>query len=331
MSQSKQFIGVDLGGTNYSVGIARADRSIVAKATFPTLSEEGPHRVLARIGDSITQLLEPEGGDIAAIGMGVPGLIDLAGGNTIFLPNLPGQWRDFPVGELLSRRFSAPVQLLNDARAATLGEWVFGREGKTDTSLVFVTMGTGIGGGIIMDGALRLGHLGAAGEIGHIQIDPAGPRCGCGSRGCLEIYASGPAITAEGIRLVLSGNAPLLREICGGDLREVSPKTMAQAVKAGETSVAHAIEFAGVQLGRGLAHVVSLVHPPLIVLGGGVSALFEFLVEPIRATLQANVRMFPADDIRIERSTLGNEAGMLGGIAAALGYLSKTVPPDIQP
>lgn len=310
------FASVDLGGTNISAAIADADGRILAEAKHPTLSHEGPGPVLDRIAALVRTLTDEAGARPQSLGMGVPGLADLANGITKFLPNLPTQWRDVPVRSILEPALGCPVYLLNDARAAALGELEFGR-GRDARTMVFFTLGTGVGGGVVVDRQLRLGPLGAAGEIGHQTILPDGPLCGCGNRGCLETLASGPAIAAEGVRLLLSGNAPRLFEICDGNPAKVFPATMAAAAGAGDTAVAAAIQRSAEWLGIGAANLVTVLHPDLILLGGGVAELGDLLLTPVRETIRRRVGMFPTTDVRVERSALGDKAGLMGGIALA--------------
>jgi glucokinase len=317
--------GVDLGGTNFTVGLGEASGRLHAEAKQPTASHEGPAPVLERIAVTIERLVAGTGRPLAGVGIGVPGLADVAAGVTRFLPNLPTQWRDVPVAAILSARLHCPVQLLNDARAATLGEARFGH-GRESRSLLFFTLGTGVGGGVVLDGQLRLGSLGAAGEMGHICVQPGGLSCGCGSRGCLETVVSGPALTAEGIRVLLSGNAPRLHALCGGDPARVSCEKMGEAARAGDSAVRAALERAGSFLGQAAAAAVLTVHPDLIVLGGGVAALDDLLIEPMRRSLSQHVRMFPSEDIRILRSQLGDRAGVYGGLAAALRSGAQPIP-----
>ena len=311
------FAGVDLGGTNFTVGLGEASGQLVAEDKQQTAGHEGPAAVLERIAGAIDRLAARAGRRPAAVGLGLPGLIDIAAGVTRFLPNLPTQWRDVPVGALLSARLNCPVHLLNDARAATLGESMFGH-GRDVRSMILFTLGTGIGGGVVIDGQLRLGPLGAAGELGHICVQPDGPWCSCGSRGCLETLVSGPALTAEGVRLLLSGNAPRLHELCAGDPARVSCETMGAAARSGDPGVRAALDRAGSHLGQVAAGVVLTLHPELIVLGGGVAALDVLLIVPLRRTLEERVRMFPPDKIRVLRSQLGTRAGVYGGLAAAV-------------
>jgi glucokinase len=305
--------GVDLGGTNVTLAVGRPDGTVEAERKMPTRGSEGPEAILERIALGLRDL--SGGKPLARVGMGVPGLADLEAGVTKFLPNLPTQWRDVPVARILSAELGCDVRLLNDVRMATLGELAYGR-GRDARTMAFFSVGTGVGGGVAIDGKLRLGPLGAAGEVGHQTILPDGPRCGCGNRGCLETLASAPALVAEGIRLLKSGLAPSLEEIVKGDLGAVTPEAMARSTDA---SIREAIERAGEYLGIGVANVVVILHPDLVVVGGGVSGLGEPLLSPLRAAVRRRVGMFPPETVRIERSVLGDRAGILGAVALANG------------
>ena len=311
------YAGVDLGGTRIKAAFAGADGRILCEKTAPTQSHEGPTGVLRRIADLVNALCASSSVRPAALGMGVPGLVDLKRGITKFMPNFPTQWRDIPVSQTLSPEIGCPVYLLNDVRTATLGEMVFGH-GKTARTMLFFALGTGIGGGVVIDGKLRLGPLGAAGELGHQTVVQGGVRCGCGNWGCLETVASAPAMAAEGVRLLHSGQAPKLYEITGGDAGRVTPKEMAQAAAAGDERVAEALRRAAEYLGIGVANMVTALHPDLVVLGGGAAAIGDLLFDTVRKSVREHVRMFPVDDIGIEPSLLGDKAGVLGGVALAM-------------
>ncbi len=304
----------DLGGTNIAAMFAGEDGRAVAERRVLTRSHEGPEGVLARIAGLVEELAAQAGARPAALGLGVPGLADLRRGVTKFLPNLPTQWREVPAGETLSKRLGMPVYLLNDVRMATLGELVFGR-GRQAGSFAFFALGTGVGGGVVIDGKLRLGPLGAAGELGHQTVVPDGLLCGCGNRGCLETVASGPALAAEGVRLLLSGLAPALHERVGGDAGKVTPREMAGA---NDPAVREAIVRAAEALAVGIANVIVTLHPELVVLGGGVAEMGPVLLDPLRAAVARRVRMLPAESVRIEPSALGPRAGALGGIALGM-------------
>ncbi|HKW96664.1 MAG TPA: ROK family protein [Bryobacteraceae bacterium] len=310
------YAGVDLGGTTIACAVASDGGEIVRERSVPTQSNDGPQKVLARISELVSELAAGEG-KLLALGMGVPGLLDIRRGRALFLPNFPTQWRDIAVAAELARPLGCPVHLLNDARLATLGELTFGH-GRTADSMVLFTLGTGVGGGVVIDRKLRLGALGAAGEIGHQTVVPDGLRCGCGNRGCLETVASGPALAAEGVRLMRSGLAPRLHELVGGEASAVGPKEMAAAAAAGDNNVREAIVRAARYLGIGASNLVTALHPQMIVLAGGVAAIGDLLIETVRAGIRERVRMFPPDDVRVERSMLGDQAGVLGGIALAM-------------
>ena len=310
------YAGIDLGGTMLKGVITDATGAVLGKKSVPTESHTGPSGVLTRISMLVDELATAAKQKPAALGMGVPGLADLQHGVTKFLPNLPTQWRDVPVRDILMPKLGCPVYLLNDVRAATLGELTFGH-GKTANTMLFFAIGTGIGGGVVVDGKLRLGPLGAAGEMGHVTILPDGPSCGCGNRGCLEALASASAMAAEGVRLLLSGQAPKLYEIVAGDAGKVTTKTMVAAVKSGDDKVTEALVRAAEYLGIGISQVVTALHPDLIVIGGGAAGIGDLLFTTVRRVLRERVRMFPTDDIRLEPSLLGDEAGVMGAIALA--------------
>lgn len=314
------FASVDLGGTNVACLLARSDGRPLAEGTIPTKSYEGAEAVLARIAALVERLATEAGVRPTAIGVGVPGQADLRAGTTKFLPNLPTQWRDVPVRATLGARLGCSVYLLNDVRMAALGELRFGL-GRDVRDFVVYAMGTGVGGGVVVDGRLLLGRLrdadGSVGEIGHVSVDPHGRSCACGNRGCLEMFFSGPALTAEGVRLLLAGNAPELNEITGGDVAKVTVKAMAEAARRGDERVRGSIAWAAERLGIGVASVVTTLAPELVVFAGGLSALGDLLLEPVRAVVRDRVRMFPTHALRLELSALGERAGALGGIALA--------------
>jgi glucokinase len=234
------FAGVDVGGTNITCALGDEQGQIAAQTTIPTEGYRGPETVLERIAEVVRGLAEQASTPPEALGMGVPGLADLKAGITRFLPNLPTNWRDVPVRDLLTPQVGCPVYLLNDVRAATLAELTFGL-GQSASTMAFFALGTGIGGGIVVDGKLHLGPLGAAGELGHQTIIPDGPRCGCGNRGCLETLIGAPAIVAEGVRLLKSGQAPRLNKVIAGDISNITPQKMAAAAEAGDKAVHDAV------------------------------------------------------------------------------------------
>jgi glucokinase len=311
------YASIDLGGTKIAGALATDEGQVLAEHMIPTHSHQGPAAVLARVAELFDALAAEAGQRPAALGMGVPGLADLDAGVVKFLPNLPTQWRDVPARSYLAPRIGCPVYLLNDVRMATLGELVFGH-GRSEGNLAFFALGTGIGGGFAVDGRLHLGPMGASAEFGHMTVVPDGPQCSCGSRGCLETYAGGPAIAAQGVRLLLAGQTTRLHELVEGDPGRVTPREMAQAAAEGDEAVRAVLVRAAEYLGIGVANVILVLHPQLVVLGGSVAEIGPLLFDTVRATVKQRVGMFPPDHIRIERSLLGSKAGLWGGVALAM-------------
>jgi glucokinase len=322
MASHEVYAGVDIGGTKVAVALGTAAGQLLARGSMAIAdgqapgspSEGSPSYVLERTAQLIESLADQCGARPAAIGVGLPGLVNVNTGTAEFLPNLPGTWKGAQVARTLSERTGKSVYLLNDARLATLGEHTFGA-GRTTANMLLVTVGTGIGGGLILDGGLRLGLHGSAGEVGHQTILPDGVLCGCGSRGCLETLASGPALAAEGTALIQQDLAPRLRELAKGST--VTPKLMVEAAAAGDTLVANAIDRAARYLGIGIANAITITAVELVVITGGMSALGELLLQPVRDVIRDRVRMFPGEEVRVSCSVLGDQAGVFGGIALA--------------
>lgn len=311
--------GIDLGGTAIKVALGDGEGRLLAQRSVPTLSHEGADAVLARMAAAV-QTLQAEVGveRLDGVGVGVPGLADLARGVTLLLPNMPERWTDVEVSATLSRALDAPCRLINDARAAALGELRYGHgRGRDGLTMVFIGVGTGIGGGIVVDGRLRLGPAGAAGEVGHTVVDPAGLRCGCGGRGCLETVSAGPAITAAAVRLLRSGQSPLLHERTGGSCDRITPQLLA-GLAPHDPLVRELLETACRPIGVVAANLVALLHPELIVLGGGVAEMGRLMLDTVRREIDERVHILPAGNVEVLASQLGPQAGVRGAVAWAL-------------
>lgn len=321
------FAGIDLGGTKIAAAIGSMSGTILTQARIDTRAETDrtPADTLGRVADLIRQL-EKGTSRVAAIGIGLPGLVD-SRGVAKFLPNLPDQWRGAPVTGTLSGLTGCPVYALNDARMATLGEFVFGA-GRHTQRMLLLTLGTGIGGGLVLDGHLQLGICGGAGEIGHQTIVPDGAPCTCGSHGCLETLASGPALTTAALSLIHCGGADELRQFAKDG--ELNPRHIAAAADQGNVGCAALIKRAAEFIGIGIANAVTLTAVDTIILTGGLTALGDRLLKPIRAVLADRVRMFPTDGIRIEISALGEQAALLGAIALASRHPAAPVSDPTQ-
>ena len=299
---------------------------VIASETIATRSHLGPDAVVRNITEVVQQMSDHHSVKLQAVGIGVPGLVDIAAGVTKFLPNLPTQWRDIPLAEMVTSKIGCPTRILNDARTATLAELRLGHgRDFPGVTMAFFSLGTGVGGGISIDGKLQLGRFGSAGEIGHQTILAEGPRCGCGNRGCLETLASGPAIAAEGVRLMRMGLAPTLYQLTGGNADRVTAREMKLAADQ-DPRIHEALLRAATYIGIAAANVVAVIHPHLVVLGGGVSEIGELLNTTVLEVIRDRVRMYPVDDIRVERSLLGDQAGVMGAIALAVDAISPSNP-----
>jgi glucokinase len=311
----KKYIGCDLGGTNLRAAIVDVETGdILHKISLPTLAHEGHAAVMSRMTGLFLQVIQEAGlrkDDIGGIGIGVPGVLDLEKGQTLMLPNLPGRWPHVPLRDTIAGHTGLPVTLLNDVRAITFGEWRFGAGRGLDTVAVFA-IGTGIGGGLVINGQLNLGIGGTGGELGHTMIDYNGPECGCGNRGCLEAFASGPAIAAMGLKAVTQGLTTQITELCNHDLNLITPKLIARAALAGDALARNIYEKAGFYIGIAAANVCASIGPRRIILAGGVSQAGELLLDPIRRTLRARVFIMPVEQVEVVASQLGNDAGMIG-------------------
>jgi glucokinase len=234
----------------------------------------------------------------------------------LFLPNLPGNWLNVPLQQEIERQVGLPTHILNDARAMTFGEWKYGA-GRGVQTVACITLGTGVGGGLVVNGQLHLELGGTAGELGHQVIDVDGPSCGCGSRGCLETYASGPAIAAAGIKAVVQGLTTRIGEMVNYDLNRITPEVVYQAALSGDTIAQEIYQRAGHYLGVAIANVIVIVGPRKIVIGGGVSQAGELLFEPIRRTIKSSVFITSTEQIEIVPAQLGINAGIIGAAAWA--------------
>ena len=312
---TRKFIGCDLGGTNLRAGIVDPQTGQVSNLlTTLTLAREGHDVVMERIGALIGQTIETSElsrDEIGGIGIGVPGVLDLERGLTLLLPNLPGTWPEIPLRDTISEYTGLPTALLNDVRSITFSEWRFGAGQGVDTMACFA-VGTGIGGGLVINGQLHLGIGGTGGELGHQVIDFNGPLCGCGNRGCLEVYASGPAIASMGMKAVVQGSTTIIGELVDFDLNRITPHTIAQAASQGDEVAQNILEEAGFYIGIAAANVCASIGPRKIVIAGGVSRIGELILAPIRRTIRERVCIMPVDQVKVVQAQLGNDAGVIG-------------------
>jgi len=318
--RERYIIGVDLGGTTIATGAMPADGSRqLAMDTRATMAEGGADavvdRIVAAVEDVIARTIAETGcarSDFLGVGIGAPGPLDRERGIVLIAPNLG--WRDFPLRDSIAERVGLPSTLDNDANCATLGEWWCGAA-QGGRNVVGITIGTGIGGGLIFDGALYHGSSDVAGEIGHATIDSTGRRCKCGNYGCLEAYASGPAI-AERAREALAGDeTSILPQLVDGDTARITAQTVYEAAKRGDEIAREVVRETARFLGTGVANLVNVFNPDVVVLAGGVTAAGDALFEPLRAEVRRRAFRPAVEACRIVPGSLGGYAGVVGAVA----------------
>jgi glucokinase len=293
-----RLLGIDLGGTNIKVALVEANGvtfRTVSASEYPAEADLGPEHVARNLIEAGRAQLA-RSGEIRSIGLGVPGLFDEATGAIELFPNLPGNWAGFPLGATVEEALGTEITMINDARAFTLAEGTLGA-GAGFRIVACVTLGTGIGGGIMIDGRIHRGAFGVAGEIGHQVIDPDGPRCGCGNQGCVEALARADVLTD------LAGKETaeeVYRAAAGGDRRSLA-----------------AVEQVARAVGIGLANVVTLIGPDRIVIGGGIVDAGASVLDPIRRAIRERVTLVPANEIDVVPALLGKWAGAHGAALAA--------------
>ena len=309
---------IDLGGTKILAAVVDRHGKIRGADRRSTEPELGPAAGTARMAESLLAACAQAGvppRSLVGLGVAAAGPIDLATGVLSSPPNLPG-WIDVPLAQILAESTGLSVQIENDANAAALGELVFGA-GRGSRHMVYLTLSTGIGGGVIADGRILHGATGAAGEVGHIPLVPDGPLCGCGQRGCLEALASGTAIGREGTRAAAEGRSAVLAAMADPDGR-VSAESVALAATRGDGTAAAIIAGAAEHLGVGLVTLVHLFNPELIVIGGGVSEIGAPLLGPAEVYMRAHSFPRLASAVRVVRAAHSQDAAVLGAAALAL-------------
>jgi glucokinase len=312
------FIGVDIGGTNTRVGLLTADGALIARRSAPTRPERGNAAALETLVGLIESLISDHSGTLDAIGVAVTGPVDLQTGIVDNPYTLRG-WGPTNLVAPLRERFGVTVQIENDANAAALGEWWQGA-GQTSRRLAVVTIGTGIGVGLLVDGHVQRRPDGSHGEAGHHVLDPNGPQCYCGARGCWEILASGPAVA----RTALSARAlPLLAEIPRDNHDAIADAVITAALN-GEPAATQVLDRIAQWIGLGLVNLIAFFMPDTIVLGGGVGArCFNLMAPTITSTLEQHQSLVPTDT-NLAVAQTGDDAGLLG---AALRTRRATVTP----
>ncbi|MFW6007125.1 MAG: ROK family protein [Halanaerobiales bacterium] len=312
------YIGVDLGGTKILTAIADGEGKIIARKKLSTEAEKGQEVIIKNIEETINSVLQKSGikkSNVKKIGIGSPGPLSTAKGVIYETANLP--WKNVPIVDIMEEKTGIPVQLENDANAAGLGEKWFGA-GKGVDDLIYITVSTGVGGGIIIDKKALQGYDGAAGEIGHMTIQPAGPQCGCGNYGCLESFASGTAIAREGRKALKEDKSHVLKELSDNNPDKIDAYLVAQGAFKGDEVCKEIYNKAGYYLGIGIANLINIFNPEMIVMGGGVWKDEELLKDAMWESLEERALSSSLEQVEICKVKLGDDTGVKGAIAVAM-------------
>lgn len=315
---TRTVLAADFGGTHLRAGVVTDGGEVISRHELDTPSEASPETIIHEVVELLAAAAERAPRRPEAVCVATAGLINADEGKVILAPNIPG-FRNLVLTTPIAERLGIPAYIENDASAAGLGEWRFGA-GKGCRNLIHATLGTGIGGGLVFEGRLYRGSKGLAGEIGHIIIDPAGPACNCGSRGCLEAMVSGVAFGNRARMLVETGRSAALRELVGAE--EPTGVHLFEAAKAGDSVCEAEIRHGGHLLGLGLGSLVNVLNPDMVTLSGGLLTMGEMLLGPMRESMYS-LAYGPASGTEVRLSTLSDDAGLLGAAAVAMEHLEK--------
>ena len=317
-------LGIDLGGTKILTAVTDTQGKMLSRDHSITPAAKGQKAVIQSILESTGRALEQAGistADLDAIGIGAPGLSNPETGILFTSPNLPG-WRDVPLRDIIQKELGKKAFLINDANAAAIGELHFGAA-RGARNFIYITVSTGIGGGIIIDGNIYTGSAGTAGELGHMVIDDEGPLCNCGNRGCWETLASGTALAREARHRIKEGARTSILDYAGGDEERVSAETIHQAAQAGDNLAQELIARTGYYIGVGLANLVNIFNPEVIVIGGGLSNIGDLLLQPAFAEAERRAFRQSYQAVRFVRAELGRNSGVIGAAIFALQQIRK--------
>jgi len=310
-------VGVDLGGTQVRAVLTDETGAVLKRVNTWTLAHEGPEKVMARVTGCISQVLQDtDRSQVVGIGIGAPGTVNPWTGVLSYTTNIPGL-DDWPLRDQLAQQFGVPAFVGNDAKLAALGERRFGA-GKDVDYLVYLTISTGIGGGVIDHGRLLLGARGWATELGHVVVEPCGPRCACGNIGCLEVMANGPAIARHAVGLLQTGRDSLLTSMVKGRLDRITAKEVAAAARDGDGLALQVMERAAFYLGIGMVTFIHTFDPQVIIVGGGVSKAGDLLLAPARKIVAERAMTEEWRRTPIVPAVLGDDVGLLGAVALVL-------------
>jgi glucokinase len=315
----KYLIGVDVGGTNVRAGLVSLKGKVLLEARRPAHAQEGMKKTVIMVIEAIRELLKTKklkASDICGLGLGVPGRHNSEKGICHYSPNFAGP---FPVPILapIEAALGIAAYMLNDANIAALGEHRFGA-GRGCDQMVMITLGTGIGGGAVIDGRLRIGYTEGFAEVGHMIVDPNGPPCGCGNHGCWEAVAARDAIIRRAVFALQQGGPSLLLDLAKGDIANITPALISSAAAKGDELAHEVLGETAFWVGLGCVNLITLYNPKVLVIGGGISGALPWMMPVIQQVVDTRARMVPGKTCKIVQSLLGDNAGIIGGASLVL-------------
>lgn len=314
MTSKRVYAGIDIGGTSIKYGLFDKGGKVLFREQRPTLVDKGASplmHLITNISESLLYHAAEEEYEVPWLGVGTPGAVDYRTGTVVGQsPNIKG-WQGTKIGQQLKDRLNMPVIVDNDVNAMALAELKFGAA-MGFSNVVCVTVGTGVGGGLILDGKLWRGTDNLAGELGHLSIDPAGPECRCGSRGCIEAFCSSSAIMERAQRKLSDGLSSIFEDVLGGSIDNLSIRKLFAAARKGDETASEVIAETAEFLGAGLASVVNLLNPEIVIIGGGVADGGAGFIEKVGATVRDRAFTAATENLKITRASLGNDAGFIG-------------------
>ncbi|UCC44098.1 MAG: ROK family protein [Candidatus Zixiibacteriota bacterium] len=314
MSERQAYAGIDIGGTNIKSGLINRNGEILFKDQRPTLVSKGAEPLMHLVTNIAERLLYHAAEDdleVNCLGVGTPGAVDNKTGKVIGLsPNIDG-WQGMEIGHILSERLNIPVMVENDVNVMALAESRFGA-GIGYGAVVCVALGTGVGGGIVIDGKLWRGTNHTAGELGHISICTNGPVCGCGNKGCIEAYCSSSAMVERAKQRLANNLTPIFEDVLDGSTENLNIKKIFAAARKGDTEALAVVEETADYLAIGLTGIVNLLNPDIVLIGGGIADGGGGFVEAVSAGVRKRAFGTATENLRVARATLGNDAGFIG-------------------
>lgn len=317
-------VGIDLGTLNTIAAVVDLEGKIVERVEHPTNGEKNRDDVIERVKAAIHEVISASNLNlqkIAGIGLAVPGLVASKKGMILFIPNFG--WKDTPLREILEEEFHTPIFIDNNANAMALSEAQFGI-GRGVKNFICINIGIGIGSGVIINREIYRGETECTGEIGHTTVDYNGPKCNCGNNGCLEVMAAGPAIARRAVKAIREGRKTVITELVEDNLNQITAAVVARAANQGDRLAREIMEKTGEYLGTGIANIINLFNPQMVIIGGGVAQAGSLIFDPLKRTMKKRAFSVPAKVVKIATPSLGRDCTVIGAASLVLKEIFKS-------